>query len=203
MTGIDVVIFDLGNVLIRVDEAKSAARFAAATGKTPAEVLRYFTATPHATELALGKITSRQFYRTVAHDMGFTGSFEELAHIWNDIFSPMEPMIVLAKELATRRPRILLSNTNVLHMEWFMREYPWLAEFDALLFSHELGLLKPNRAIYDVAVQRAGLPAARCLFIDDLSANVDGARQAGLQAVQFESAEQIRGVLTAAGVLTI
>jgi HAD superfamily hydrolase (TIGR01509 family) len=203
MNGVDAVIFDLGNVLIAVYEQRGAARFAERTGKTAAEVEAYFRATPHTTELALGKQTRRQFYRTVAHDLGFAGSYEEFADAWSDVFEPIEPMVELAQSLAERRPRLILSNTNVIHMEFIAARYSWVMEFDALILSHEVGLLKPDRAIYDLAVQRTGLPAERVLFIDDLQANVDGARAAGLQAVRFENAGQVRQELTNRGVLTI
>jgi putative hydrolase of the HAD superfamily len=203
MSGIDAVIFDLGNVLITVNEQRAAVRFAKQTGKTVAEVGAYFLTTPHATELALGKQTRRQFYRTVAHDLGFAGSYEEFALIWSDVFDPIEPMIELAKSLATRRPRLILSNTNIIHMEFIAGRFPWVTEFDALILSHEVGLLKPAPAIYKLAVERTGMPAERVLLIDDLSANVQGARAVGMQALRYESSEQVRAELTKLGVVAI
>ncbi|MEI6084910.1 MAG: hypothetical protein WCS70_11485, partial [Verrucomicrobiota bacterium] len=89
MTGIDAVIFDLGNVLISLHEQRALDRFAARTGKPVAEIQAYFLTTAHATELALGKMTKRQFYRTVAGDFGFTGDYEEFAFIYSDIFEPI------------------------------------------------------------------------------------------------------------------
>jgi putative hydrolase of the HAD superfamily len=203
MTGVDAVVFDLGNVLISVNEQRSLERFAARTGKSPAAIQAYFYTTPHATELSLGKITKRQFYRTVSRDLGFDGDYDELALIWSDIFDPIPEMIKLAQSLAMRRPRLILSNTNVIHADFFLERYPWINEFDAVILSHEVGLLKPDAAIYRLAVQRAGLPAERVLFIDDLSANVHGAQAAGLQAIQHVSTEQTRAELTKLGVLTI
>ncbi|MCG3150174.1 MAG: Alpha-D-glucose 1-phosphate phosphatase YihX [Verrucomicrobiae bacterium] len=203
MTGVDAVIFDLGNVLISVNEARAADRFAARTGKSSADIHAYFLTTPHSTELALGKITKRQFYWTVAKDLGFTGDYDELAMIWSDIFAPIPDMIELAQSLAGRRPRLILSNTNVIHADFFLERYPWINEFDAVILSHEVGLLKPDAAIYKLAVQRTGLPAERCVFIDDLTANVQGAQAAGLQAIHHQNPVQTRAELTKLGVLTI
>jgi len=203
MTGVDAVIFDLGNVLISVNEQRAIDRFAARTGKTPAEIQAYFFTTSHATELSLGKMTKRQFHRVVSHDLGFTGDYDELALIWSDIFEPITPMIELAQSLATRRPRLILSNTNVIHADFFLERYPWINEFDGVILSHEVGLLKPDAAIYRLAVQQTGLPAERVVFIDDLNANVQGAQVAGLQAFQHQSPEQTRAELTKLGVLSI
>ncbi|MEI6085451.1 MAG: HAD family phosphatase, partial [Verrucomicrobiota bacterium] len=132
-----------------------------------------------------------------------TGDYEEFAFIYSDIFEPIPLMIELAQSLATRRPRLILSNTNVIHADFFLERYPWINDFDGVILSHEVGLLKPAAAIYELAVKQTGVPAARVVFIDDLSANVQGARAAGLQAIHHQSPEQTRAELTKLGVLSI
>jgi putative hydrolase of the HAD superfamily len=56
---------------------------------------------------------------------------------------------------------------------------------DELVYSHEEGLLKPDPRSYGIVCQRLGVPAERCVFLDDTPAHVDGARAAGLKAVTF------------------
>ncbi len=203
MSDIDAVIFDLGNVLLKFDETIARDRLAARTGKTPQEIETYFRTTPHATHLALGKMTGQRFYRTVSKDLGFDGDYEEFALIWSDIFTPIEPMLALAENLATRLPRVLLSNTNAIHVKFVFEKFPMLQDFDAQILSHEVGLLKPDRAIYELALNRCGLEAARTLFIDDIHANVEGARAVGMRGLLFESANQVRQELTKLGVVSI
>jgi len=203
MNGLQAIFFDLGNVLVRVDEARARVRFAARTGKTEEEIDRYFHTTPYATELALGKLAGPRFYRIVSKDLGFDGTYEEFTEIWSDVFEPIEPMLQLAGELATRLPRLILSNTNALHINYIFEHYPVLKKFDAHVFSHEVGLLKPDAAMYQLALEKSDAEAGRTLFIDDLQANVDGARAIGMRAIQFESAEQVRLELTKLGVSPI
>ena len=203
MSGLQAIVFDLGNVLIRVDEARARARFAARTGKTDQEIERYFHTTPHAAELALGKLAGRRFYRIVSKDLGFDGTYEEFAEIWSDIFDPIEPMVKLASALATRLPRVILSNTNAIHVERIFADYPFLQEFDEHVLSHEVGFLKPDAAIYRLTLEKCGVEPERTLFVDDLSANVEGARAVGMRAIQFESSEQVRRELTKLGVSPI
>jgi HAD superfamily hydrolase (TIGR01509 family) len=203
MSGIDVIVFDFGNVLLKFDETIARDRMAVRTGKTPGEIESYFRSTPHVTHLSLGKMTGQRFYRTVAKDLGFDGDYAEFAAIWSEIFTPIEPMLELATGLATRLPRMVLSNTNAIHMAYVLERFPLIQEFDDQILSHEVGLLKPSRAIYELAAKRSGLAIGRMLFIDDLRANVEGARGAGMQAVQFVGVEPLRQELTKLGVPTI
>lgn len=69
--------------------------------------------------------------------------------------------------------------------------------FDPLVISAEVGLLKPDPGIYQLALQALGLPAGRVLFVDDFAENVEGARAAGLQALQFTGPQAALGALRA------
>jgi putative hydrolase of the HAD superfamily len=203
MNGIDAVIFDLGNVLLAFDESLAVKRLAARTGKTPQQIDEYGCGTPHITELALGKVTKLRFFHTVAKDLAFDGTYDEFALMWSDIFTPIEPMVALAESLKNRLPRLLLSNTNAIHMDYVFEHYPFLRDFDAHILSHEVGLLKPDPSIYRHAVTKHGLAAGRTVFIDDISANAEAARQAGLQAIHFQNFDQARAELTKLGVSPI
>jgi putative hydrolase of the HAD superfamily len=203
MNGIDAVVFDLGNVLIAVDELRAAERMAARTGKTRQQIEDYIRGTPHGHELALGKLSKKQFFHTVAKEVGFDGDYDEFALIWSEVFTPIEPMIALAESLKTRLPRLLLSNTNAIHMDYIFEHYPFLNSFDAHVLSHEVGMLKPDAAIYRFTLEKYGLAAERAVFVDDLVANVEGARRVGMQAIHFQAPDQARAELTKLGVSPI
>jgi putative hydrolase of the HAD superfamily len=66
----------------------------------------------------------------------------------------------------------------------------FLDHFDHVTFSYELSLVKPQREIYDHAVAGVSVPAEEALFLDDLTENIQGAREAGLQAELFKSWEE-------------
>ena len=203
MNGIDAVIFDLGNVLLAFDESRAVKRLGARTGRTPQQIYEYARGTPHVTELALGKVTKLRFFHTVAKDLAFDGTYEEFALIWSDIFTPIEPMMALAESLKNRLPRLILSNTNAIHMDYVFEQYPLLRDFDAHVLSHEVGLLKPDSAIFQHALRTSGLTAARTVFLDDIAANAEAARQAGMQAIHFRNPDQARAELTKLGVSPI
>ncbi|HXI85605.1 MAG TPA: HAD family phosphatase [Verrucomicrobiae bacterium] len=203
MNGIDAVIFDLGNVLLAFDERRAVERLAARTGRTPQQISDYARTTPYVTELALGKVTKLRFFHTVAKDLAFDGTYQEFALLWSDIFTPIDPMIALAESLKNRLPRLLLSNTNAIHMDYVFEHYPFLQDFDAHVLSHEVGLLKPDPAIFQHALRTSGLTAARTVFLDDIAANAEAARHAGMQGIHYQNPDQARAELTKLGVSPI
>ena len=69
------------------------------------------------------------------------------------------------------------------------RRYGFPELVDDIVYSHEVGLAKPDRAIFHLACMRLGVQPVETVFIDDLAANVDGAASAGLRAVRHESTQ--------------
>lgn len=69
--------------------------------------------------------------------------------------------------------------------------YPVFQEFDGIVVSGEEHLLKPDAAIYKCLLERYALQAEESLFVDDNAYNVVGARNVGMKAIQFTSAEEL------------
>jgi putative hydrolase of the HAD superfamily len=70
------------------------------------------------------------------------------------------------------------------------QEWRFAEAFDVVILSAEVGLVKPDPAIYQLALDQLGVAAEAAVFLDDFRENVDGARQVGLQAIQFRTTEQ-------------
>jgi 2-haloacid dehalogenase len=79
--------------------------------------------------------------------------------------------------------------------------YPFLNVPRGVTVSGEIGLIKPDRAIYDTHAKSFDLEPEACLFIDDSQKNVDGAIAAGWQSVLFTDPETLRQDLTRLGVI--
>lgn len=196
----EAVIFDLGNVLLTLHWERMLGRFAQHTGKSPAELERYHATAPWGRQLATGEISQWDYYEAVSAELGFTGSYDEFAAAWSDMFSPNEPILALADRLKGKLPRLILSNTNAIHMQFIFARYPCVLGFDGYILSHEIGAEKPDRRIYEWAVRRYRLDPARTVFVDDLIENVAGARAAGLRAVHHRDPVETHRELTKLGV---
>jgi len=77
--------------------------------------------------------------------------------------------------------------------------FPFLDEFTGTLISGDVGIGKPDPAIFRKFLHRFGLAAESTVFIDDSPANVAVARSMGFEAIQFESASQVRRDLISRG----
>ncbi len=69
--------------------------------------------------------------------------------------------------------------------------YPFFEWFDGLVISGEVGLIKPDKAIFNFLLERIGRPASECLFIDDHDRNINAAKELGFQTIRFHSAQQL------------
>ena len=203
MSGIEAIIFDLGNVLLFFDWEIAANRLCARTGRSRHELDHFVMTTPFVDQLSRGEMSSQRFFEIVVRDTGFDGDFAEFARIWSDIFTPNEPMIALARRLKGRVTRLILSNTNAIHMDYVFGKFPIVRELEGLVLSYEVGLLKPDPRIYELALQRFGLRAGRTVFIDDIPTNVEGAQAAGLHGIHYQNPDQVRLELTKLGIAGI
>ena len=98
-------------------------------------------------------------------------------------------------------PTGCLSNTNALHWEHQLGRWPILEELDFRFLSFELGMVKPDREVFDHVARQLATPADRVLFLDDNVVNVEGAAAAGFAARHVRGVDEARIALVEAGVL--
>jgi putative hydrolase of the HAD superfamily len=113
--------------------------------------------------------------------------------------SPNAPMIELMAALRAEGYRMALLTNNVREWEPLWRAMVPIDEiFELVVDSAFVGMRKPDRGIYDLIVDRLGVPAAECLFVDDAEANCVAAREAGMRAVAYRHAGQAIAEIRAA-----
>jgi 2-haloacid dehalogenase len=81
------------------------------------------------------------------------------------------------------------------------KRWPFFSLFRDIVVSGDERLLKPEAAIFHLCLQRNGLKAEDCVFVDDVARNIDGARAVGIDAILFENAGQLERDLQARGIL--
>ena len=198
---IRAIIFDLGKVLIPFEWQRGYDAFAAASPYPAEEVRRRIKETGLFDGFERGKVEPHEVAERVSNILGLSVSFEQFREMWSSIFLP-ETIVPedMLERLRGHYRLLLLSNTDSIHYHWVKERYPILGRFDASVLSFELGLRKPEPEIYREAILRAGCRPQEIFFTDDRQDNVEGALQAGIDAVQFESLEKLQRDLEFRGV---
>jgi len=179
---VEAFIFDIGNVLVRFlpGQAEAALARLGVSAVPDQGVLR---------DLGLryerGALDRAGFLSALRDLLGHAGPDEDLTRAWQEIFQPNEPMWRLVETLHDHYPLYLLSNTNCLHHEYVAREYEVFEKFADGVFSYRAKLMKPEREIFALAIRQFGVEPGSTVYLDDLSANVEAARAAGLRAFQY------------------
>lgn len=156
------------------------------------------------TDYDAGILDSRSYFQKIAQLSGKEFSSQQLnqlaeldARMWMDV---NEPMLAWAQELKRAGLRTaVLSNIGEGVLAAMRRGFPWLAGFDRLVWSCELGIVKPDAAIYLHAADSLAVSPEEALFVDNLPRNVAGAEAAGLHGIVFEGVEQLRRNLAQSG----
>jgi HAD superfamily hydrolase (TIGR01509 family) len=200
------LIFDFGNVVGFFDYLRACERLGPKLGLT-AEAFRRLIVergfVPLLGRFESGKIGPEEFAKELMVLTGLRLPYHEFVNAWQHIFWLNEPVARLIELLKSNGYTLLLgSNTNILHSTHFRRQFASTIElFDRLVLSHEVGHIKPSAEFYHACVAAAGLPAASCIFVDDLPENVAGARKAGLIGVHYIDTPALITDLTGRGVV--
>jgi putative hydrolase of the HAD superfamily len=198
----EALVIDLDGVIRRWDEgslAESEAQLglpAGAIGRAAFDPVRFDPAmrgelTFEAWCAALGE--------AVAEAHGVSG--DDVAKAFADTRWEVDPEVLdLVDRVRERAPVALLSNASDRLVEDLRRA--GIAErFDTVVSSADIGAVKPDAAAYAAAAGRLGVPIDRCLMVDDLADNVEGARAVGMRAVRFTDPGALAEALAAAGLL--
>jgi FMN phosphatase YigB (HAD superfamily) len=199
------LIFDFGNVVCFFDYLRAWDRFGGTQGLTGLALRERLERGGFASLLGRfesGRMAPEEFAAQVMDLGGLKLPYEEFVDGWQGIFWLNEPIAGMIGLLKSDGYTVLLgSNTNVLHSTFFRRQFAaTLDRFDHLVLSHVVGHVKPGLDFYRACVSAAGVPAASCVFIDDLQENVEGARRAGLTALHFIDAPTLVADLRGLGV---
>ncbi len=179
-------LFDIGKVIIHFDFGRTVAAVAdRCIAGPPAALLEMVT--DLTIQLELGKISPDDFIAQACQRIGFTGELAEFRAAFEDVFELNLPMVeFIEKQSVAGIPLYLLSNTNGIHVPFFTRRYPVFAHFSQAIYSHEVGCMKPDQKIYQIAIEQLSLSPGKTVYIDDMAENCEAGREAGFQAICYD-----------------
>jgi putative hydrolase of the HAD superfamily len=154
-------------------------------------------------EMERGEITEVAFLEqltdSLAPLLGHRPEMHRFKEIYFEALDPNPAMIDLMRELKAGGYRMAMLTNNVREWEPLWRSMLPVDEiFETVVDSAFVGCRKPESRIYEIALDRLGLSAERCLFVDDVQVNCEGAERVGMTAVHFRDNEQAITALRAA-----
>jgi FMN phosphatase YigB (HAD superfamily) len=198
---IRTLIFDFGRVLGHFDHRLVSHRLSAHSDLPQSELHSILFGSQLEDDYEAGRLSTDAFLDQVQAACRLRCSRAELIAAYSDMFWPNDDVCALVPRLKPPYRLLLLSNTNDLHARQFLPQFrDVLAHFDALVLSHEVGARKPSAAVYTRCQELAECSPEECVFIDDLAANVAGARAFGWQGIVYTDIANLRRRLTELGV---
>jgi putative hydrolase of the HAD superfamily len=199
---IRAVLFDFGLVLSGPPDPVAQRRMEIILNTTHSELHSAYWR--HRDDYDLGTLTGARFWHLVGSELSHPPSDDELTQLLEadvDLWTqPNRAMIDWAAALQNVGTLTgILSNMGDAMEAGIGERLPWLANFPHHIFSHRLGIAKPDERIYRHAISAIDLPPRETLFLDDRIENVEAARAVGLNAIQYSDHQEFLREFSAGG----
>lgn len=179
----EVVVFDLGKVLLDFDYDIAIRRFAERSDVGIDKVRELINSSVQY-DYESGKITTDEFFSYVRNGAGFQGGRSEFVDFFSDIFSPMEMMLNFFKRVKKAGlPVCVFSNTNEIAIQFISKQYSFYDDFDFYVLSFQEKGMKPYEPIYRVVEKKTMKSGEAILYIDDRLENIETGNRLGWQTV--------------------
>jgi FMN phosphatase YigB (HAD superfamily) len=197
------VYLDMGNVLLRFSHQRMAEQMAAVCDRPVEEIRKLLFDNGLLWAFERGELGQDEFFAHFCRAMDVNPSPGVLAQAASDIFELCVPMVGLVGKLyAAGLPLGLFSNTSPWHWQYCLERFGTLRTmFGVHALSFDLGAMKPEPAAFERAARLAQVPPEAIFFTDDRPDNVAAARQAGWDAVLFQSPTALHEALRQRGIL--
>lgn len=186
------VIFDFGGVIVRTEYQAPREHLAERLNMTYEDLSRLVFESESSRLASIGKMTVQAHWAAVAKRLG--RPVDEAAAIREEFFAGDVLDRELVEFIRSLRPRY---KTGLLSNAWpDTRDYLVHSQisdaFDEAMISAEVGLMKPDPAIYELVLKRLDVKPNEAAFVDDAAVNVEAARRLGLHGIMFGSPQQAR-----------
>jgi putative hydrolase of the HAD superfamily len=182
---IRAIIWDIGEVLWRIEDLNFHRKWETRLGLSEGELAELVFNNQTAQQAIIGKVTPQAVWETVGIELEI--SAEELetlrVEIWKDGVWDKELLSYVGSLRAKYKTGIISDgwlDSREAVGEWINAEL-----FDVIMYSAEEGIKKPNPIIYERMLKRLGVRAEEAIMIDDWQESVEGAQQVGLMGIQY------------------
>jgi epoxide hydrolase-like predicted phosphatase len=185
---IRAVFFDLGGVILRTEFQSPRERLAEEVGWTYEELVKIVFESKSSQDASIGKISEDEHWKFVARALH--RPLKEREAIQKEFFAG--DIIELIAFIHSLRPRY---GTGLISNAWdglrpYMQREKLDDAFDTLIISAEVGVMKPEAAIFQHALEQLEVKPKEAVFVDDFAENITGCEALGMRGILFRSTEQ-------------
>lgn len=199
---IKVIIFDLGNVIVKVDRTNLFKELAINSNKPIEHIKKYYENSSARRLFEIGKLKPKEFYEKIVSELNLNMNFKEFSKYYCDIFTLNNDVVKLVQKLKKNFRLILLSNTDIMHFNYIKNKYKIVNIFDEQVLSYKVGHRKPNPLIFLKALKKAKTLPFKCAYFDDIAEFIYIARLIGIRAFQYKNFEKLAEDLRKVKILT-
>jgi HAD superfamily hydrolase (TIGR01509 family) len=203
VTEISLILFDLNGVLYRYDREARIAYLRAVSGRSPDAIRAAVWDSGFEDSGDAGALAAAAYLRGFGACIGYDLPESEWVAAQQVAVTPIVATLALLPRIRPGVDCAVLTNNNLLVRRHFATLYPEVSTRvgDRAYVSAEFGARKPDPDVYRRCLAQLGVPAMAALFIDDSSANVAGARAAGLRGFEYTGPEELSAELGGLGLL--
>jgi glucose-1-phosphatase len=181
------IIFDLGGVIVNLDQDRTIRSFK----RLNIDLDEVNEKLPIFKEYELGKVNTETFVQTIKAELKGNASDVEISNAWNNMILnvPIDRIEIL-KQLRKEYKIFILSNTNELHIQEFKKifekDHPdeiWESLFDKIYYSHQINLRKPHLDAWQIILDENNLKPEETIFIDDTRMHFKAAETMGIKSI--------------------
>jgi len=189
MQRVEWVLFDLGGVLVEVNQSRIFEGLGEQTGLNVEEVRqRLLSSLPLNTDFIVTEFLPHQLTKAVNQALGTSLTESAVVSAVNaELGETIQTTAALLPRLQSRSKVGCLSNTNSIHWDYLLGSYAFMQNFDRRFASQLIGHAKPGRAIYDLVRSQLAVQPHEILFFDDKEENVATAKQLGWNAMLYRN----------------
>jgi epoxide hydrolase-like predicted phosphatase len=189
---IRAVLFDLGGVILRTEHQAPREHLAERLNMTYEDLDKAVFASETSRLASVGKLSTEEHWAALMKRLGLPPSESEQVYL--EFFAGDVLDQQLLDFIRSLRPGC---KTGLISNGWpdlrdYIRRSGFLDAFDALIISAEVGLMKPDPRIYELALGRLAVPASNSVLVDDTPVNVEAANELGMHGILFETTAQVR-----------
>ncbi len=184
---ISTVVFDFGNVLLKVDRLKICSPLSVHSPLSAEEICRRIYGTDIEYDSETGRYDSREHFRRIKERINGNSnwSYDEFYHEFKDGFEDNRDGEEALKYAGKKVRVFVLSNTTYLHSLCLFENEMFATIPELFIFSYKVGVMKPDRKIWDIMCRMGSVKPEECLYIDDIKEYCNTAEQIGFNVIHY------------------